>query len=48
MQLLAVNCIERCDYGATLDELGYHLLTCKKIGDPVWSLIQWYVNGIVV
>ncbi|XP_062503560.1 uncharacterized protein LOC134180430 [Corticium candelabrum] len=29
--------IERCGCGATLDDLGYHLLTCKKAGGPVWS-----------
>ena len=40
MQLSAVNWIERCDCGATLDELGYHSLTCKKGGSPVWSHVS--------
>ncbi|XP_062501418.1 alanine aminotransferase 2-like [Corticium candelabrum] len=36
-QLSAVNWIEKCDYAATLDEMGYYLLTCKKGGGSVLS-----------
>ena len=36
LQLPAVNWINKCECGAVLDDKGYHLLTCKKGGDPVW------------
>ena len=29
--------IDHCDCGCQLDEEGYHLLTCKHGGGPVWS-----------
>ena len=29
--------IDHCDCGCQLDEEGYHLLTCKRGGGPVWS-----------
>ena len=29
--------ITQCDCGACLDEHGYHLLTCKYGGGPVWQ-----------
>ena len=31
------NWIKKCDCGHDLDEYGYHLLTCKYGGGPVWS-----------
>ena len=31
------NWIKNCDCGHDLDEYGYHLLTCKYGGGPVWS-----------
>ena len=37
LSLPAVRWIEQCDCGTALDEMGYHLLTCKKGGGPVWS-----------
>ena len=30
--------IDHCDCGCQLDEEGYHLLTCKHDGAPVWSV----------
>ena len=29
--------VTKCDYGTSLDEHGYHLLTCKFDGGPVWQ-----------
>ena len=29
--------VTQCDCGASLDEYGYHLLTCKYGGGPVWQ-----------
>ena len=37
LQLPAVSWINKCECGAVLDDKGYHLLTCKKGGGPVWS-----------
>ena len=31
------NLINECDCGKELDKNGYHLLTCKSGGGPVWS-----------
>ena len=35
--LLFTNWIKKCDCGHDLDKYGYHLLTCKYEGGPVWS-----------
>ncbi|XP_062522026.1 uncharacterized protein LOC134196821 [Corticium candelabrum] len=37
LEIPAVSCIEKCECDANLDNTGYHLLTCKKGGGPVWS-----------
>ncbi|XP_062508840.1 uncharacterized protein LOC134185080 [Corticium candelabrum] len=37
LQLPAVSWIQECNCGSVLDDMGYHLLTCKKGGGPVWS-----------
>ena len=31
------GCIRQCDCGSFLDSCGYHLLTCKWGGGPVWT-----------
>ena len=31
------NWISSCDCGSTVDRFGYHLLTCKRHGGPVWE-----------
>ena len=31
------NFAEKCDHGAATDSSGYHLITCKTGGGPVWS-----------
>ena len=31
------SCINKCECGVELDETGYHLLTCKFGGGPVWQ-----------
>ena len=28
---------ENCNYGSTIDDSGYHVITCKLDGGPVWS-----------
>ena len=31
------SCINKCECGVELDGTGYHLLTCKFGGGPVWQ-----------
>ena len=31
------DCVRKCDCGVKLDTFGYHLLTCKFGGGPVWQ-----------
>ena len=31
------SCINKCECGVELDGTGYHLLTCKFGGEPVWQ-----------
>ena len=39
--------VTKCDCGRSLDEHGYHLLTCKFSGVPVWqhnTIVSTWVN----
>ena len=40
--------VTKCDCGTSLDEHGYHLLTCKFGGGPVWHTIQLCQLGLNV
>ena len=37
LPLPSSDCVRNCDCGVKLDSLGYHLLTCKFGGGPVWQ-----------
>ena len=47
LQSPAVSWIKKCECGAVLDDKGYHLLTCKKGGGPVWSHDSSCLNGLI-
>ena len=41
------NWVQHCNCGAELDKFGFHLITYKRGGGPIWSMILLLLHGLI-